>query len=115
MCTSSSRLFCFLAYTVTLCRDFCICGEFLQEVKFDSQCRMVLAPVLSTSTMIRRWLREQNIPNVYVEANVKAELLEDSTDFEFIRTYETGIFFEDAFLHLCFSINSSCIFNTMQE
>lgn len=46
--------------------------------------------------MIRRWLREQGITNVYVEARVKAELLEDSTDFEFIQTYETGIFFEDS-------------------
>ena len=36
-----------------------------------------------------RWLREQNVANVFVEPKVKVDLLE-STDFDFIQTCETG-------------------------
>lgn len=35
------------------------------------------------------WLRGHSITNVYVEEKVKAELLEDSADFEFIQTYNS--------------------------
>ena len=40
--------------------------------------------------MIRRWLREQNVANIFVEPRVKAGLLKESTDFDFIQTCETG-------------------------
>jgi NAD+ kinase len=44
--------------------------------------------------MALRWLREQNVANVFMEPRVKAELLEESTDFDFIQTCETGTFRE---------------------
>uniref|UniRef100_A0A7I4A3Y7 NAD(+) kinase n=1 Tax=Physcomitrium patens TaxID=3218 RepID=A0A7I4A3Y7_PHYPA len=35
------------------------------------------------------WLREQNVTKIYVEPRVKAELMEENADFEFIQTCET--------------------------
>ncbi|KAG0631828.1 hypothetical protein M758_1G282200 [Ceratodon purpureus] len=35
------------------------------------------------------WLREQNVANIFVEPRVKAGMLKESTDFDFIQTCET--------------------------
>ena len=34
---------------------------------------------------------EHNVANVFVELKVKVDLLEESTDFDFIQTFEIGI------------------------
>lgn len=78
------------------------------------ECFYVGGSVVSMSSLICRWLREQNVTKIYVEPRVKAELMEENADFEFIQTCETGTSFEDMFEDACFNNGDSHVSSVLE-
>lgn len=73
-----------------LCILACICN-------FILECPHVFF-LSSVLNLISRWLREQKKLNIYVEPRVRAELLTESSYFNFVRTWKDGENYRRLFL-----------------